>query len=111
LNLLVNATHACGQERGLITVRTGTADGQLWLSISDTGCGIDRAHLDSIFEPYFTTKPAGVGTGLGLALVRTIVERHHGSVEVDSELGRGSTFRITLPIASAGNGDIVVREL
>lgn len=105
LNLLVNATHACGQERGQITVRTGTGDGQVWLSVSDTGCGIAREHLDSIFEPYFTTKPAGAGTGLGLALVRTIVERHHGSIDVDSEPGLGSSFRISLPIASAGHGD------
>ena len=67
------------------------------LSVTDTGCGMDEATLARAFEPFFTTKPRDKGTGLGLAMIHTSVRRHGGAVEVESTVGRGTTFRLTLP--------------
>ncbi len=98
MNLLVNAGHAIETE-GTITIRTGcSGDDQVWVEVSDTGKGIARENISRIFEPFFTTKPVGKGTGLGLSLSYSIVERHRGRIEVDSEPGRGTTFRVMLPI-------------
>ena len=69
----------------------------VFLSVSDTGCGIDPQDLPRIFEPFYSTKIDGKGTGLGLAMVYGIIREHHGNVEVESEPGKGSTFRIKLP--------------
>lgn len=97
LNLLVNATQAM-QSRGRITLRTG-CDGEFaWVSVSDTGAGIEPAALGRIFEPFYTTKPVGVGTGLGLSVSWDIVRRHGGTIEVASEVGVGTTFTVRLPI-------------
>ncbi len=71
------------------------------LSVADTGCGIPEAMRSRVFEPFFTTKPHGKGTGMGLAMVYGIVKDHGGWVEVDSEPGRGTTFRVFLPAAEA----------
>ena len=67
------------------------------LSVADTGCGMDDRTLKRLFEPFFTTQDVGKGTGLGLAEVRGIVNQHHGWLEVDSRVGKGSTFRVYLP--------------
>jgi len=67
------------------------------LTVTDTGCGIELHDLPRIFEPFYSTKTDGRGSGLGLAMVYGIIHEHHGSVEVESEPGKGSTFRIKLP--------------
>jgi signal transduction histidine kinase len=72
----------------------------LRIVFSDDGQGIASHHLPRIFEPFFTTKPAGQGTGLGLATLKTIVDSHQGFATVESEVGRGTTFRIYLPAAA-----------
>ena len=97
MNLLVNAGHAIS-ERGVITLRTGCEDSGVWIEIADTGSGIEASHLQRIFDPFFTTKPVGLGTGLGLSLSYGIVQKHHGRIEVASEPGRGTSFRIHLPL-------------
>lgn len=98
LNLLVNAAHAIGAERGVITVETGTDASNVWISVTDTGCGIPPDVLPRIFDPFFTTKPVGKGTGLGLSLSYGIVQKHHGSIAVHSDVGQGTQFRVTIPI-------------
>lgn len=100
MNLLVNAAQAI-EERGVIVIRTGrTGDDWVWVEISDTGCGIAPEVLPSIFDPFFTTKQAGKGTGLGLALSRDIIERHDGRIEVESKVGKGTTFIVHLPVGA-----------
>jgi len=101
MNLLANALQAIGEAetggRGRITIRSGSAGGQVWLEIEDNGCGIAPEHLKRIFHPFFTTRPAGTGTGLGLSLSCGIVQRHGGEIGVRSRLGEGAVFRVTLP--------------
>lgn len=96
LNLLVNAAHAI-ENRGIIILRTGFDETNVWVEVEDSGSGIKPEHLHRIFEPFFTTKPVGKGTGLGLSLAFGIVQRHHGKIEVRSEPGKGTVFRVTLP--------------
>ena len=96
LNLMINAAHAI-DERGIITLRTGFDENRVWVEVADNGKGIRPEHLNKIFEPFFTTKPLGQGTGLGLSLAYGIIQRHHGRLEVRSELGKGTVFRVTLP--------------
>jgi len=98
MNLLVNASHAI-ETKGTITIRTRPqGEDSVCVEISDTGKGIAPEHLNRIFEPFFTTKPVGKGTGLGLSLSYSIVQRHQGRIEVDSQPGEGATFRLILPI-------------
>lgn len=96
MNLIVNAAQAI-EDRGIIYLRTGVEGENVWIEVEDTGKGIDPEHKDKIFEPFFTTKPIGKGTGLGLALAYGIVQRHQGQLDVRSELGKGTLFRVTLP--------------
>ncbi|HSW08965.1 ATP-binding protein [Aquabacterium sp.] len=98
MNLVVNAAHAMGSERGRIVIRTGSADGEAWFEVADNGSGIPKDVLPRIFDPFFTTKPIGKGTGLGLSLSYGIVQKHQGRITVDSAPGRGTTFRVTLPL-------------
>jgi len=97
MNLLVNAGQAI-ERHGTITLRTGRAGDRVWIEVADTGKGIEPADQKRIFEPFFTTRPVGQGTGLGLSLAYSIVRKHHGSLAVNSEPGRGSCFRIELPL-------------
>lgn len=97
MNMLVNAAHAI-EERGTIALRSGVQDEEVWMEFSDTGKGIPPENLNRIFDPFFTTKPVGKGTGLGLSLSYSIVQKHHGRIEVSSEVGKGTTFRIFLPV-------------
>ncbi len=101
LNLLVNAAHAIAHERGTIVVRTGSAGAEVWVEVEDDGCGIAPEHLQRIFDPFFTTKPVGKGTGIGLSLSYGIVKKHAGRIDVDSKVGRGTRFRVTLPVDPA----------
>ncbi len=100
MNLMVNAAQAI-EGRGSITLRTGVAGDKVWIEVVDTGKGMTTETRRRIFEPFYTTKPVGKGTGLGLSVTWDIVERHGGSIEVESEPGRGSTFRLTLPVERA----------
>ena len=97
MNLLVNAAHAM-EERGAITIETEMTDSDVVIRISDTGVGIPEEHLSKLFNPFFTTKPVGEGTGLGLSISYGIIQKHGGRIEVDSAVGRGTTFTIYLPI-------------
>ncbi|MEH6470676.1 MAG: ATP-binding protein [Halopseudomonas sp.] len=97
LNLLVNAAQAIAKQ-GTIRVRTRHEQDWVRIDISDDGQGIDPKHLSSIFDPFYTTKQVGEGTGLGLALSFSIIKAHNGRIEVDSTPGKGTTFSLWLPV-------------
>lgn len=97
LNLINNAAQAI-KDSGTITVSTRADARHITVSIRDTGSGIPADVLPHIFEAYFTTKPDGEGTGLGLAIARNIVNEHGGDIEVSSEVGVGTEFRVRLPV-------------
>jgi signal transduction histidine kinase len=97
MNLLANAAHAvkCG---GVVSVSTESRGDSVIVRVRDTGCGIAPENLPRIFDPFFTTKPVGEGTGLGLSVTYGIIERHHGAIEVESRLGEGTVFTVTIPV-------------
>ena len=97
-NLILNAAQA-SSEGGAVTVKTRSAGGTAEVAVIDRGAGIDEANLQNIFNPFFTTKPSGVG--LGLAIVSKIVDEHGGKITVESEPGKGSIFRVALPMEPA----------
>ena len=97
LNIIVNASQAIEKE-GLISFSNKICDNQVCISISDNGRGIAETDLDRIFEPFYTTKAVGEGTGLGLSLSYSIIKSHQGRIEVSSKIDKGTTFNIWLPI-------------
>lgn len=99
INILMNAVQAMN-ERGAITIvtRQNSSDHSVEVAISDTGQGIPPEQIDRIFDPFFTTKESGHGTGLGLSIAYGIVTTHRGTISVQSELGKGSTFTIRMPV-------------
>ena len=102
LNLITNAVHALpddGQAHRVTVVTRTSQAGWAVIEVSDTGDGIAPAVIGRIFDPFFTTKPTGVGTGLGLSICHGIVMGLGGQIEVDSKVGRGTTFRVALPPA------------
>jgi len=84
---------------GTLTIRTSVAEGVCLIEVRDTGSGIPSAVLSRIFDPFFTTNREGEGTGLGLSVSLGIVERHGGKILVDSEVGKGSTFTLCIPVS------------
>jgi two-component system NtrC family sensor kinase len=97
LNLLHNAAQSI-ERSGRIVLRTLSKNGSVVVEVEDNGCGMSPEVMGRVFENFYTTKPRGVGTGLGLSIAKKIVEKHGGTVEVSSEVGRGSRFRIILPL-------------
>jgi len=97
MNIMINAVQAM-DDGGRLTIRTRADDGFCVVSIADTGGGIAPDIMSHIFDPFFTTKGIGEGTGLGLSVSKGIVEQHGGTIEVDSEIGAGTTFKIKLPL-------------
>jgi Na+/proline symporter/signal transduction histidine kinase len=106
INLIHNALQAMNH-KGTLTVRGRVEAEQVFISIQDSGCGIAPEIRERIFEPFFTTKPQGEGSGLGLDIVKRIVEKHHGAIRVDSEPGCGSTFTVMLPLQPEAGVDAV----
>jgi len=100
-NLVINARQAIKGE-GRIVMQCGGEKHQVWIEISDSGSGIPKELQERIFDPYFTTKPPGQGTGLGLTAVARFVRSSNGTVQVESEPGKGATFRLRFPRAAAG---------
>jgi len=103
VNLSLNACEAM-PNGGTLMLATSSAHGKVVVEVTDTGCGISKEHLDRIFEPFFTTKPVGKGTGLGLSVSYGIVRQHGGALEVESQEGKGSTFKIILPALRGARG-------
>ncbi|MFW2372232.1 MAG: ATP-binding protein [Gammaproteobacteria bacterium] len=100
MNVLVNAAHAI-ENHGTITITTGSTDDSVFIKIQDTGKGIPEDQINRIFDPFFTSKPVGSGTGLGLSLSYTIIEKHNGKIEVESTVNVGTTFTVWLPISNS----------
>lgn len=104
LNIVVNASHALkDRDDPTIIIKTDSDTENIYIIITDNGSGMSEETLQNLFIPFFTTKPIGEGTGMGMAIVHKIVEEHDGTIDVDTELGKGTTFKISLPIKSASN--------
>ena len=108
VNLVANSAHAIGDRPGLITVALLSPDPAIVkLTVADTGCGMDEATKARMFEPFFTTKPLGQGTGLGMSVVRGIVQAHRGTITVESRKGEGTRIEVTMPAVEAATQAIV----
>jgi two-component system NtrC family sensor kinase len=105
INMIVNAAEAMnGNGQLTMTTRRDQARGCIEIVFSDTGMGISQENLEKIFDPFFTTKETGHGVGLGLAISYGIIKEHGGTVSVESEVGKGTTFIVRLPITTTHNG-------
>jgi len=96
--ILINASEAMTRG-GELAVRTCSNNSYAWVEIADTGGGISPENTPHIFEPFFTTKEKGKGLGLGLSAAYGIIQNHQGKIEVQSEMGRGTTFQIRFPVS------------
>ncbi|MDM8522255.1 response regulator [Desulfococcaceae bacterium HSG8] len=101
MNLCTNAWHAMSDKGGELKVGLTAENENMKLTVSDTGEGIDKATLERIFDPYFTTKKVGGGTGMGLSVVHGIIESHNGKITVDSTVGKGTVFSVYLPLITS----------
>ena len=111
LALIMNAIDAMPRGGNLwIETQLNHDETEISIQVRDDGSGIAPDVLPQIFEPFMTTKESGRGVGLGLAISRGIVERHHGRIEVESELGQGTTFTVTLPVRAAEASLLAVGE-
>jgi PAS domain S-box-containing protein len=114
LNIVLNAAHAIedvvgdgGEEKGTITITTGTTGDLVEIRISDTGTGIPEENRDRIFDPFFTTKEVGKGTGQGLSIAKSIIEENHGGeLNFETEVGEGTTFIVRLPLHFSESGGV-----
>ncbi|MGD9948102.1 MAG: PAS domain S-box protein [Desulfobulbus sp.] len=111
LNIIVNAAHAIAEKvgdggaKGQIVIRTKANVDSVIISIADTGCGIPADKIQKIYDPFFTTKVVGKGTGQGLNIAYTIItEKHKGTISVESEVGKGTTFNLILPFSETNDG-------
>lgn len=107
MNIITNAIHAM-PNGGTLLISTKVTNGYAQIDIKDTGKGIPEEHLGRIFDPFFTTKETG--TGLGLSISYQIIERHSGSIDVESEVGKGSKFAIKLPPSALRNQVATLRN-
>src|SRR6266446_5552653 len=99
-NVIINAVQACPEKKGIVTVRCTQKDFYVDLRVEDNGAGIPAAQLNKVFDPYFTTKQATSGTGLGLYIAKKVIEDHNGSIKVESNPGVGTIFTIRLPLST-----------
>lgn len=119
LNIIVNAAHAITQkveessseEKGIITIRTLQKQDLVEIQIQDTGTGIPEQIRDKIFDPFFTTKEVGKGTGQGLYLAYNIIKKHNGRIFFESQVGKGTTFYIQIPVAESSQENMDLEEL
>jgi signal transduction histidine kinase len=101
VHLLLNAVQAVGDRPGSILITTRREAGGISVCVTDNGSGISSEHLPRVFDPFFTTRPPGVGTGMGLAVCHGIVTRHDGTIQLHSTPGQGTTVSVWLPEAES----------
>jgi len=99
LNLILNSFQAMEDREGELRIQSYFDEQSVYLQVTDSGCGIPETVRERIFDPFFTTKDSGKGTGLGLAIAAQVVEEHKGTIRVQSEVGKGTTFTVSLPRA------------
>ena len=110
MNILDNAQYAIKGE-GTVTISVKQEGERVVIKFSDTGEGIKKEDLKKVFEPFYTTKPVGQGTGLGMSITYRVIKNHNGEISVDSEVGKGTTFTIKLPINYSGKKQEDTQEI
>ncbi|MDD5009748.1 MAG: ATP-binding protein, partial [Syntrophorhabdaceae bacterium] len=99
VNIIINAAQSM-PKGGTIHIRSGVEDKNAYISVSDSGGGIEPENIAKIFDPFFTTKPKGEGTGLGLSICKRLMKANEGDISVESVPGQGSTFKLLMPLSS-----------